>query len=131
MYSLFVALLGSYAYVYSEKSNTGDFAQLYLENIISMTEQCLSFWYYITEENYFFEVFKDDKSIGNVTRFNEQRWYYVKFPIKESVSVSTSQEMPLFNITIKVIKRRRDTDGAIAIDDILLANKACEGKFRI
>ncbi|XP_052069280.1 MAM and LDL-receptor class A domain-containing protein 1-like [Mytilus californianus] len=33
--------------------------------------------------------------------------------------------MPLYTITFKVIKRKRKTDGALAIDDILLANRAC------
>ncbi|XP_052068042.1 MAM and LDL-receptor class A domain-containing protein 1-like isoform X2 [Mytilus californianus] len=114
---------GSYAYIYSSVSQKDDVAKLITENIVSSKNQCLSFWHYMTDSNHVIEVIHNEQNVYNVTGPSENRWIRTEIPIQQYFPNS------MYTITFKVVSRMIDIDGVIALDDIMLVNRACEGLF--
>ncbi|CAC5358612.1 unnamed protein product [Mytilus coruscus] len=75
----------------------------------------------MTDSNHVIEVINNEQNVYNVTGPSENRWIRTEIPIQQSIPNS------MYTITFKVVSRMTDIDGVIALDDIMLVNRVCEG----
>ncbi|XP_052069291.1 MAM and LDL-receptor class A domain-containing protein 1-like [Mytilus californianus] len=113
------SLTGNNAYILSYGSSEGMIAELYTENIVSSKEQCLSFWHYKTDSKHVLEVLQNKMKIHQVNRTSANRWIRIEITIEHSIPNY------IYNLTFKVVRGIQDIDGIIALDDVLLVNRAC------
>ncbi|CAC5389535.1 unnamed protein product [Mytilus coruscus] len=112
---------GRYAFIRSNQNSVeGDYAEIYIENIVPSEKQCLSFWYYLASEGYIIQVLKDDLNINNVSKPSEDKWHHVQIDVARFGSYNK------YKFVFKVVHGDQKIDGAIALDDVSLTNGACQ-----
>lgn len=118
------ATAGKYVYIYAFWSQNGDVAYLKSGQILSMNQQCLSFWFFTTNSRDSVYVYQNNKLLFNLTNYAQDKWHH------KQTSIGMSDNS--YTLVFKVIRenRRNTYFGAIVIDDILIENQECDCKYR-